>query len=279
MPSLLRSSVFPLATLAATAAIASVAACGGSTDSSPASPTSNEAGADRPPPKRPPSRADAGRAPTWCDRAGTHAFCDDFDDDDGLGAFDEIVGGDDPAHRDESGIVPSDRSAPNALHLRGDALETPEAGANPTGPFSGLFGVKGLPKTTSTKARVSFDLRVAVDEDYVSVLELTGRTKTDDYAFHVSLDLTPEHTYLGAATGTLPPLSPIPTGRWVHVEIAMDAAAHTATLSFDGTAAGSSPFDGSFADSADTKIYVGVARTAPSGAYDVAYDDLVVDFD
>lgn len=276
---LLRSWAFTLAAFASTASIASVAACGGGTDASPAPATSNEGGVDRPPPKRRPPPDDAGRAPTWCDRAGAHAFCADFDDDDGLGAFDEIVGGNDPSHRDESGVVPSDRSAPNALHLRGDRIETPEGGPDPTGPFSGLFGVKALPKTTSTKARLSFDLRVAVDDDYVSVLELTGRTKTDAYAFHVSLDLTPDHSYLGAALGTLPPLSPIPMGRWVHVEIAMDAAAHTATLSFDGAAAGSSPFDGTFADSVDSQIYVGVARTAPAGAYDIAYDDLVVDFD
>lgn len=50
-------------------------------------------------------------------------------------------------------------------------------------------------------------------------------------------------------------------------------------LSFDGASAGTTKFEGALANASDTKLYLRVSRSAPSGAYDVRYDDVVFDYE
>jgi hypothetical protein len=213
---------------------------------------------------------------TWCsDKAnGSHSFCADFDGDDPLGDWDDAVRGTDRKHEDGDEVASPARSGKGALHLRGADIER-NPDADPLVDWSGMFLTKKLPVTTSTKATIAFDLFVATNDEIIGVVELSGRTSTQDIALNLRLDLTRDASFLGAALGDIPKLPPIENGKWVRVQIEIDGA--TATLSYDGAEAGSTKFDGDFATSVETTLYLGVSRSAPSGAYDVRYDDVVVD--
>jgi len=226
---------------------------------------------------QPPAGPSSSTRATWCTDAanGAHAFCADFDGDDPLGEWDEAVRGTDQAHEDADDVTTPAHSGKGALHLRGVKIDR-DPNADPSSwDWSGMFLTKKLPATTSNKATIAFDLFVATNDYMIGVIELSGRTSTDDIALNLRLDLTSDASYLGAALGDIPKLAPVETGKWVRVQIAIDGA--TATLSYDGASAGSTKFDGDFAASSETTLYLGVSRSAPSGAYDVRYDDVVVD--
>ena len=275
-----------LATFGAVVLCLSSGACSGAASESATPVAATDGGAEggssaaRGPAK--PGAADAGPK-TWCDLQGAHDLCADFDSEfDLFHGFNEVVRGDDPAHRDEAAAVSSDRSAPYALHEKGDALPSPEGGQDPAGPFSGTFLVRSFGPTKSTKAHLAWDFRVDQNDDILGhVFELEGRTADDkNIVFAASLSLTTDKSFLAASNGTVPGLPPIASGRWVHVEVALDdlgTGAGTATMSFDGSVVGSVPFTGKLADAAGTKLYLGVSRTAPSGAYDIRYDNVVFD--
>lgn len=291
--SLLGPALVCLAALGSCCVLASVEACGGSaTDAggggtSDASATSAdadasaraEAAAQREPPE-------GGSGPkTWCDLHGPHDFCADFDTPDDLfNHWDDVTRGDDKAHVDVNEAIASDRSPPFALHETGLVLPTPEGGQDPSGPFSGTAPSKVLGPVQTTKATLALDLRVdRMDDDvFGSVLEFEGRTKGGAHiVFDVTLFVGSTSTDLSAHLGTAgPSIPPMGFGRWVHVVIALDdqgTGTGTATLSFDGKVVGTDVFTGKLADSAESTLFVGLLRTAPSGAYDISYDNVTVD--
>ncbi len=280
---------FAFVALTAVAAFASLEACGGSaSDASPVVATGGDGGGPdgasssaHPTPQRP--APDSTGPKTWCTEQGAHDFCADFDaPDDPLSGWDDATRGDDPAHKDENGVIASDRSAPNAFHEKGAALPSPEGGQDPTGPFSGMFVSKKLGQVTTTKAHLAFDVRIDQNDDSLGLFELEGRSADGSkIVFNVSLDLSRDAGFFFAATGVeSPKIVAPPMGSWVHVEVALDdqgTGNGTATLSFDGKVAGTTQLTGELAKSAATTLYVGVSRTAPSGAYEISYDNVVLD--
>lgn len=254
-------------------------ACGGSAASTPGEPPVTGSTETKPPEQQRPTPSSSSN-PTWCDGIGSHDFCADFDAEDPLAAWDDALRGTDRKQKDHDELAPSQRSAPNALRLTGNKITTEAASETAFYPWSGMFLTKKLPVTTSTKATVSFDLFAESVKWSTGVVEFRGRTSTNAIAFGVSLSVGEDASYLAAALGTIPKLPPIAKNRWVRVEIAIDDNGGTggiAALAFDGVNAGTATFEGSLASSAETTLYLGVSRSAPAEAYDVRYDNVVVD--
>jgi hypothetical protein len=259
--------------------LALVAACGGSTDSAPA--------VNDVPPSAPAKAAetnDGRRAapsspPTWCTTAGAHDLCADFDGENPFEPFDDVSRGNDRNQKDLDELMSSERSSPNALRVRGNDITT-EAQSESNWVWSGTLLSKKLPTTTSTKATIAFDLYVAKAKEHTGVLWMSGYTGANDTAFRVSLDVAADGTWLSTSGGTLENLPPVPQNQWVRVEISLDdngGSGGIAALAFDGENAGTVPFEGSLAASAETTLYLGVSRSAPSPAYDLRYDNVIVD--
>jgi len=254
-------------------------ACGGSTES-----TTTPAAVDTPRPAPPTQQraAPTSSRNTWCTQNGAHDFCADFDGEDALGDWDDALRGSVRKANDVDELAPSERSSPNALHVFGSSLESDPGGSSGLYEWAGMFLSKKLPTTTKTKAKLAFDLYVDAAHDPVGVVELSGRTATNDIAFHVWLHVSDTSTSLSAALGEIPPLPAIEFGRWVRVELAIDdnfGSGGVVHLAFDGVDAGTATFEGALANAAETKLYLGVSRSAPSEAYDVRYDNVVFDYD
>lgn len=262
------------------AVVASLAlGCGGAAeDSSTVSPSPGPSVAqEQPSQKQRPAPSQPSRA-TWCDSAGTHDFCADFDGEDPLEEWDHATRGNDRNQKDVDAITSSERSAPNALRITGGQITEEGKSSSASYLWSGMFLVKKLPTTTSSKATLAFD--VYVSSKFANVVQLAGRTSTDDIAFNVTLDIGDDATWLASALGEIPKQPPIAKNRWVRVEISIDDNGGTggvAALAFDGENAGTTTFEGSLAASAETTLYLGVSRSAPSEAYEVRYDNVVVD--
>jgi hypothetical protein len=217
---------------------------------------------------------------TWCTTAGQHDFCSDFDGENPFANWTDVLRGNDRKQKDVDELFASDRSSPNALRISGGDITTEGRSDSSFYVWSGTFLSKKLPATTSTTATLSFDLYVAKAKWHTGVVELRGRTAADGIAFGLDLSIGEEATWLSAAVGTIPKLPPIARDQWVRVEITIDdngGQGGVAQLAFDGVNAGSATFEGSLASSAETTLYLGVSRSAPSEAYDVRYDNVIVD--
>ncbi len=255
-----------------------LAACGGAASPQPTP-------SPQPPPSAAPIARDAPGDPpdtSWCTTTGPHALCADFD----LGARPngwEFFDGDDKNNRDLYDYTTAGRSG-YAFHVAGPALDAKAGGTDPsdTYVFDGSVVDARAPKTTATKAHLAFDIRIDRADDPLQPVQLTARTATQTIAYDVwfVVDATSTNvlaTFDGGSAG--PGFPPIARNRWVHVRIDVDDQKGTASLSFDGAAVGTVPFNGKLADSVETTLYVGVTRTPPSGAYDVSYDQVTLDFE
>ncbi len=66
------------------------------------------------------------------------------------------------------------------------------------------------------------------------------------------------------------------TGHWTHVVVALDLAASTATLSFDGVQNAVLDLQGAWSASAVTTVYLGDWFIPQTSGFDVLYDDVVI---
>jgi hypothetical protein len=257
------------------------AACGGESESSTTSATTPTTPAAKAPETNRGENAPTSSTPaTWCTTAGPHDFCADFDGERAFEPFDDAYRGNDRNQKDIDELTSSDRSSPNALRIHGGDITVEAESDSSSWVWSGMFLAKKLPTTTSTTATIALDLYVEEAKGSTGVIWLSGITSENTYAFRIGLDVDVDGTTLSAGGSTLEKLPRVPQGRWVRVEIAIDdngGAGGSAALAFDGENAGTAPFEGSLADSVETTLYLGVLRSAPSEAYDVRYDNVIID--
>jgi hypothetical protein len=279
----MRTSRLPFALLAA---LPIFAACGGSTASTdpPGGPAPVASATTKKPPGTPPPD-DTGTTPvdtSWCGAAsgGPHALCADFDQ--GVRPYGwDFFDGDDMNNRD-----PYDFTTPGthgtAFHVSGPALKGP-GDPSGMGPFSGsVVDAKAQP-TTGSKGRVGFDIKVDENDDELQPVQLEARTADKknivyDVWFVTSSTSTQILATFDGSDAPVAQFPPVPQGRWVHVDLYLDDVKGTVSLSFDGAPIGSVPLAGKLAAGVETTLYVGVTRTAPSGAYDMSFDDVTLDW-